>query len=75
MKQGLRTGAPLTIPREFVLMNRAAIGLGAVFLHLKAELNFHRMFEAELEEFGQHALEERQGRALKEAGLSGSGDV
>jgi len=24
---------------------------------------------------GQHALEERQGRALKEAGLSGSGDV
>jgi len=29
-----------------VLMDRAAIGLGGVFLHLRAELNFHRLFEA-----------------------------
>jgi predicted unusual protein kinase regulating ubiquinone biosynthesis (AarF/ABC1/UbiB family) len=70
VKQGLRSGTPLTIPREFVLMNRAAIGLGAVFLHLKAELNFHRMFEAEIENFGQRALEQRQGKALAQAGLT-----
>jgi predicted unusual protein kinase regulating ubiquinone biosynthesis (AarF/ABC1/UbiB family) len=70
VKQGLKAGAPLTIPREFVLMNRAAIGLGAVFLHLKAELNFHQMFEAEIEDFGRDALAARQGRALSEAGLN-----
>ena len=32
------------VPREFVFMDRAAIGLGGVFLHLRAELNFHRLF-------------------------------
>ena len=32
------------MPREFVFMDRAAIGLGGVFLHLKAELNFYRLF-------------------------------
>ena len=47
VKQGLKTLGPLTVPREFVLMDRAAVGLGSVFLHLKAELNFHRLFEAE----------------------------
>jgi hypothetical protein len=26
-------------------MDRAAIGLGGVFLHLNAELNFHRLFD------------------------------
>jgi hypothetical protein len=35
----------VTVPREFVFMDRAAIGLGGVFLHLNAELNYHRLFE------------------------------
>jgi hypothetical protein len=30
------------VPREFVFMDRAAIGLGGVFLHLDARLNFYR---------------------------------
>ena len=72
VKRGLKPGAPLTIPREFVLMNRAAIGLGAVFLHLKAELNFHQLFEAEIEDFGGQAVEERQRGSLLRAGLSGA---
>ena len=50
-------------------MNRAAVGLGAVFLHLKAELNFHQLFEAEIEGFERRALEERQAKALEGAGL------
>jgi hypothetical protein len=33
------------VPREFVFMDRAAIGLGGVFLHLGAELNYHRLFD------------------------------
>ena len=32
------------VPREFVFMDRAAIGLGGAFLHLGARLNFHRLF-------------------------------
>jgi len=69
VKQGLRAGVPLTIPREFVLMNRAAVGLGAVFLHLKAELNFHRLFEAEIEGFTLAALAKKQNAALSRTGL------
>ncbi len=40
--QALKEQGPVTVPREFVFMDRAAIGLGGVFLHLEAELNFHR---------------------------------
>jgi len=69
VKQRLKPKGPVTIPREFVLMNRAAVGLGAVFLHLKAELNFHRLFEAEIEGFSREALEERQNKALESGGL------
>jgi len=43
--QGLQDKGPVTVPREFVFMDRAAIGLGGVFLHLNAELNYHRLFE------------------------------
>ena len=68
-KQALRPLGSVTIPREFVLMNRAAVGLGAVFLHLKAEMNFHRMFEAEIERFELEALARRQAAALDAAGL------
>ena len=74
VKQGLGPNRRLTIPREFVLMNRAAVGLGAVFLHLKAELNFHQMFEAEIQGFEGAKLEKRQRSALIEAGLRGGGD-
>jgi hypothetical protein len=66
----LKPKGSVTIPREFVLMNRAAVGLGAVFLHLKAELNFHRLFEAEIEGFTREALAARQRDALAAAGLS-----
>ena len=49
--QALKEKGPVTVPREFVFMDRAAIGLGGVFLHLRAELNFHRLFEAEIARF------------------------
>ena len=38
------------VPREFVFMDRAAIGLGAVFLHLRAELNFYRLFNETIDD-------------------------
>ncbi|MFQ5773385.1 MAG: ABC1 kinase family protein [Kiloniellaceae bacterium] len=56
-------------PREFVLMDRAAIGLGSVFMHLKAEINWHRMFHELIDGFDAGKLARRQARALAAAGL------
>ena len=56
-------------PREFVLMDRAAIGLGSVFMHLKAEVNWHSLFEGLIEEFDTGALAKRQREAAREAGI------
>ena len=67
--QALREKGPVTVPREFVFMDRAAIGLGAVFLHLDAELNFHRMFNEEIAGFDKDALAARQAAALAAVGI------
>ncbi len=56
-------------PREFVLMDRAAIGLGSVFLRLKAEINWYEMFHGLIEDFDMKALARRQKAALKKAGV------
>jgi predicted unusual protein kinase regulating ubiquinone biosynthesis (AarF/ABC1/UbiB family) len=68
--KALREKGPVRVPREFVLMDRAAIGLGGVFLHLRAELNFHRLFEAAMEGFSVQRIAARQAAALKRAGLA-----
>ncbi|MCX7366249.1 MAG: AarF/UbiB family protein [Alphaproteobacteria bacterium] len=57
-------------PREFVFMDRAAIGLGAVFIHLRASINWHRLFEELIEGFDIDALTARQNAALGEVGLA-----
>src|SRR6185503_1224412 len=57
-------------PREFVFMDRAAIGLGAVFIHLRASINWHRLFESLIEDFDVDVLARRQDDALKIAGLA-----
>ncbi len=69
VKQALEQKGPVTIPREFVFMDRAAIGLGSAFLHLGARHNWRRMFEASLEGFSEEALAARQAAALKAVGL------
>ena len=56
-------------PREFVFMDRAAIGLGGVFLRLKAEINWHRLFHDLIADFDLARLQTRQQAALKAAGL------
>jgi predicted unusual protein kinase regulating ubiquinone biosynthesis (AarF/ABC1/UbiB family) len=56
-------------PREFVFMDRAAIGLGSVFIHLRASINWHRLFESLIEGFDVEALTSRQQEALGQAGL------
>ena len=56
-------------PREFVLMDRAAIGLGSVFMHLKAEVNWHQLFHNLIDDFDVEALAARQAEAVRIAGL------
>jgi predicted unusual protein kinase regulating ubiquinone biosynthesis (AarF/ABC1/UbiB family) len=56
-------------PREFVFMDRAAIGLGSVFMHLKARLNWRRLFHELIADFDEAALAARQAAALAAAGL------
>jgi len=70
----LRRLGGVTPPREFVLMDRAAVGLGSVFLRLGAEINWYRLFHDLIGDFDLAALKKRQQAALKKMGLSGPAD-
>jgi predicted unusual protein kinase regulating ubiquinone biosynthesis (AarF/ABC1/UbiB family) len=65
---GLKRTGGVKPPREFVLMDRSAIGLGGVFLRLKAELNWSRLFHELIDDFDTEALAARQLAALTAAG-------
>jgi len=67
--RALKEKGPVRVPREFVFMDRAAIGLGAVFLHLAAKLNFYRLFNEAIEKFSIDRVAARQCAALDAAGL------
>jgi predicted unusual protein kinase regulating ubiquinone biosynthesis (AarF/ABC1/UbiB family) len=70
--QALKAKGPVTVPREFVFMDRAAIGLGAVFLHLAAELNFYKLFNEAIQNFSAGEVSARQTAALAGVGLTPS---
>jgi predicted unusual protein kinase regulating ubiquinone biosynthesis (AarF/ABC1/UbiB family) len=70
LHQALKKQGPVQVPRQFVFMDRAAIGLGSVFLHLDARMNFHRLYNELIEGFSIEALEARQLAALGRAGLT-----
>ena len=57
-------------PREFVLMDRAAVGLGSVFMHLKAEVNWYRIFHDLVGNFNEATLTKIQQQAIKKSGLN-----
>ncbi|MGH6814114.1 MAG: ABC1 kinase family protein [Hyphomicrobiaceae bacterium] len=65
----LKEKGPVTVPREFVFMDRAAIGLGGVFLHLDARLNWCRMFNETIEGFDLAKVTERQSEMLAASGV------
>jgi predicted unusual protein kinase regulating ubiquinone biosynthesis (AarF/ABC1/UbiB family) len=67
--QELKKKGPVTVPQEFVFMDRAAIGLGGVFLHLEARLNFYRLYNEQIADFDIAAVERRQAEALDGVGL------
>jgi len=65
----LREKGPVTVPREFVFMDRAAIGLGGVFLHLDARQNWYRLFNELIEDFDLAAVAKHQRNAFIAAGV------
>ena len=62
-------GGGLVVPREFVFLERATIGLGGAFLRLGARLNFHRMFEETIVGFDADAVGARQAEAMRAVAL------
>jgi predicted unusual protein kinase regulating ubiquinone biosynthesis (AarF/ABC1/UbiB family) len=65
----LHQAGGVDVPREFVIMDRAAIGLSAVFLRLQAKVNWHRLFEELIKGFDLEALERRQRDTLARYGV------
>jgi predicted unusual protein kinase regulating ubiquinone biosynthesis (AarF/ABC1/UbiB family) len=66
----LKEKGPVRVPKEFVFMDRAAIGLGSVFIHLRARMNFHQLFEDALQSWELDTVGERQAQALDAAGVA-----
>lgn len=61
----LREVGGVQVPREFVFMDRAALGLGSVFLHLKAEINWYKVFNELIDGLDLDKLRKTQQTALK----------
>ena len=57
-------------PREFVFMDRAAIGLGSVFLHLNAEINWYELFHSLIDDFNVQKIEKTQRELLTKLGIT-----
>lgn len=66
----LRDSGGVILPREFVFMDRAALGLGSVFLHLKAEVNWYKLFNELIEDFDVRKLGKRQKTVLQKFNIS-----
>ena len=60
MRKDLKKYGGVKPPREFVLVDRAAIGLGSVFMHLNAELNWHEKFEILINNFNEKKVTSSQ---------------
>ncbi|MBB4196916.1 ABC transporter ATP-binding protein [Rhodoblastus sphagnicola] len=72
VRRRLRQFGPVRLPREFVFMHRAALGLSGAFLHLRARLNFHRLFEEALTDFSVESMAKRQQALLAQVGWTPS---
>lgn len=53
-------------PREFVFMDRAAVGIGSVIMRLGAKENWYQLFQELIQDFNPQSVDERQQEVLKE---------
>ena len=60
----------IAVPREFVFMDRAALGLGSVFIHLNAEINWHNIFNELIQDFNPESMKNKQQETLKKFNIS-----
>ncbi len=60
LHQKLKAKGGVKPPRAFVFMDRSAVGLGSVFMHLKAEVNWHRCMEEMIEGINAAKITARQ---------------
>ncbi len=65
--EGLKRTGGVTLPREFVMLDRSAIGLGSAFLRLGACVNWHELFHELTDDFSVELLAARQKEALQKA--------
>lgn len=54
-------------PREFVFMDRAAVGIGSVIMRLNAEQNWHQLFEDLIADFSAGEVDQQQREAIEAA--------
>ena len=54
--QKLKAMGGIAPPKEFVFMDRAAVGLGSVFMRLKAQLNWHDLFQELTDNFNKETV-------------------
>lgn len=69
VQRELREAGGVAPPREFVLMDRAAIGLGSVFTRLRVQMNWHQMFHELIASFDPSTIAQRQAEALSAVDL------
>lgn len=43
--QALKASGKITPPKEFVFMDRAAVGIGSAMIHLNVQLNWHQLYQ------------------------------
>lgn len=63
--KGLQQAGGVTPPREFVLVDRSAIGLGSLFTRLNAKLNWHQLFQEIIADFDVDKLDQEQEKAIE----------
>ncbi len=66
----LRAAGGVTVPREFVFMDRAALGLGSVFIHLQAEINWFEVFHDLTNDFKIEKISQNQKQILQKHQIS-----
>lgn len=65
-------GNGVSVPREFVFMDRAALGLGSVFIKLKSEINWYQIFNEMIDDFSLDKMRFRQNEILPKFDLEPS---
>ena len=68
VRKKLSEAGGIELPSEFVFMDRASVGLGALALRLDARVNWHQMFNAMIENFDREVVEQRQADLLARHG-------